>query len=273
MTSAECVALANALLPVVLAAARIQLGYFESGVAVQTKADTTPVTLADQESEAVILAGLAAIAPGIPVVAEEAMAAGTMPAIGERFFLVDPLDGTREFIAGRPEFTVNIALVERGVPVFGLVYAPAAGRLFVTLGPEQAIEALIAATSAVQRIDDLQPTTIRARQPDPAALVAVASRSHMTAATEAYLARFHIADRRQAGSSMKFCLIARGDADLYPRIGGKTCEWDIAAGHAVLAAAGGRVVQPDGSPMPYGRSAARFVNGDYVAWGREVVAG
>ena len=260
--------LCDALLPIVLQAGRVQLRYARSGFSVTEKSDKTPVTLADQESEAILLGGLAAIAPDVPVIAEEAMAAGQRPAIGERFFLVDPLDGTREFIAGRPEFTINIAFVVGQTPRFGLIYAPAAGRFFVTPAPNIAVEATLDVASPVTRLADVATRRIATRQAPTQGLVAIASRSHMTDATTRFLDRFPVSERRSAGSSLKFCLIARGDADMYPRIGGKTCEWDIAAGHAILAAAGGAVTTPDGAPLQYGKSAADFVNTDYVAWGQ-----
>jgi 3'(2'), 5'-bisphosphate nucleotidase len=258
--------LADALLPVALAAGRIQMGYFRAGAAVQTKADTTPVTVADQESEALILAALAQLAPGVPVIAEEAMAAGQMPDIGDTFFLVDPLDGTREFIAGRGEFTVNIALVRGTLPVFGLVYAPVTHELFVTTGPATAVRATVAPEAAAATLAGLGVNTIRVRRADPERVVVMASRSHMTPETEAFLSRFKVAERRAAGSSLKFCLVAAGEADLYPRAG-RTSEWDTAAGQAVLAAAGGKVTTFDGEVLRYGKAAERFRNPDYVAWG------
>jgi 3'(2'), 5'-bisphosphate nucleotidase len=258
--------LANALLPVALAAGRIQMGYFRAGASVQTKADTTPVTVADQESEALILAALAAIAPDVPVIAEEAMAAGRMPEIGDTFFLVDPLDGTREFIAGRGEFTVNIALVQGTVPVFGLVYAPVTHDLFVTTGADHAVRASVSPDAKATALSDITSETLHVRRADPKAVVVMASRSHMTPETEAFLAKFTVAERRSAGSSLKFCLVAAGEADLYPRAG-RTNEWDTAAGQAVLSAAGGKVTTFDGEILRYGKVADRFRNPDYVAWG------
>jgi 3'(2'), 5'-bisphosphate nucleotidase len=258
--------LADALLPVALAAGRIQMGYFRAGATVQTKADTTPVTVADQESEALILKALAQLAPHVPVIAEEAMAAGQMPAIGDTFFLVDPLDGTREFIAGRGEFTVNIALVRGTVPVFGLVYAPVTQDLFVTTGPATAVRAKVAPDDATATLTSVGARPIHVRQADPERVVVMASRSHMTPETEAFLTRFKVAERRSAGSSLKFCLVAAGEADLYPRAG-RTNEWDTAAGQAVLAAAGGKVTTFDGEILRYGKASERFRNPDYVAWG------
>ncbi len=258
--------LADALLPVALAAGRVQMGYFRAGALVQTKADTTPVTVADQESEALILAALAQLAPGVPVIAEEAMAAGQMPDIGNTFFLVDPLDGTREFIAGRGEFTVNIALVQGTTPVFGLVYAPVTHDLFLTTGPNTAVRAKVAPDDATATLTSISARPIQVRRADPERVVVMASRSHMTPETEAFLSRFKVAERRSAGSSLKFCLVAAGEADLYPRAG-RTNEWDTAAGQAVLAAAGGKVTTFDGEILRYGKSADRFRNPDYVAWG------
>jgi 3'(2'), 5'-bisphosphate nucleotidase len=258
--------LAEMLLPVALEAGRVQMHHFRQGVAVQTKSDATPVTAADQESEAVILAALARIAPSVPVVAEEAMADGEPPLIGATFFLVDPLDGTREFIAGRGEFTINIALVVDGHAVFGLVYAPVTHDLFVTTGPNSAVRAMVTPDSGITSLAAAGTTPIAARVPNPQALVALASRSHMNAETEAFLARYAIAERRSAGSSLKFCLVAAGEADVYPRAG-RTNEWDTAAGHAILSASGGRMTQLNGAPFRYGKSAERFRNPDYVAWG------
>jgi 3'(2'), 5'-bisphosphate nucleotidase len=216
----------------------------------------------------VLLAALKTCAPLVPVIAEESMAAGIQPDVTGTFFLVDPLDGTREFIAGRGEFTINIALIENGRPGFGLIFAPASGRLFVTVSPTESVEAIIDPTNGPERLDDMKTQPMRTRIAPAEGMVAIASRSHMTDATASFLKRFPIMDSRSAGSSMKFCLVARGDADIYPRINGKTCEWDIAAGHAILKAAGGDVTEPDGTPLRYAKVADRYVNGDFVAWGR-----
>ncbi len=257
---------ADALLPVALEAGRVQMHYFRRGVAIETKADASPVTVADQESEAVIIAALNRLAPSVPVIAEEAMAAGQKPLIGDVFLLVDPLDGTREFIGGRGEFTVNIALIDRGVPVFGLVYAPATHDFFVTKGPQAAVRTMIAPDSPAATLAEAGAKPIHARVAPAAGLTAIASRSHMNEATEAFLATLTIAERRSAGSSLKFCLIAAGEADVYPRVG-RTNEWDTAAGQAVLLAAGGRVTTFDGVPLRYGKADENFRNPDYVAWG------
>ena len=264
--------LADTLLPVVLAAARIQMRYFRAGTAVLTKTDASPVTVADQESEALIEKALAALAPNLPVVAEEAAAAGRVPKLngdaGQEFFLVDPLDGTREFIADRPEFTINIALIRDGAPRFGIIYAPALGVLYATLGDGDAIEALVKPTAAVTHFAELDATRIRSRAAPADGLVAIASRSHGTAGTEAFLGQYKVKRRTSAGSSLKFGELAKGAADIYPRLG-RTCEWDTAAGQAILVAAGGSVTTLDGVPLRYGKTADRFLNPDFVAWGRE----
>lgn len=262
----ELTGLVDQLLAPVLEAGAVEMRHYESGVAVQTKGDQSPVTIADQEAEEIILAALAKIAPRIPVIAEEAVSAGKIPAIGDTFFLVDPLDGTREFINKRGEFTVNVALIEAGVPVLGVVYVPALGELYATLAPGKAGLAKPTKYARPGTIAAAGFEEIRVREPRPESLTAVASRSHMTEETEAFLARYDIAERRDSGSSLKFCAIARGDADIYPRLA-PTMEWDIAAGHAVLAAAGGSVTTPDGAPFLYGKQGQGFRNGDFVAWG------
>jgi len=268
MKATDCRRLVEGLLPAVLAAGRIEMHHFAAGVAVETKADTTPVTIADHEAEAVLIEGLHKVAPGVPVIAEEAVAAGRMPEIRDAFFLVDPLDGTRAFIKRSPEFTINIGLVEGDRPVFGIIYAPALDGLFATLGPDEAVEARIAPDAHVARLDECQLTRLRTRRPDPKALVAFASRSHAAQSTEAFLARLPITETRKASSSLKFCLIAKGEADLYARLG-QTSEWDTAAGHAILAAAGGCVTTLDGGPLLYGKSSDGFANPHFVAWGRK----
>lgn len=261
-TRVDGVALALALIPVVQAAGRLQCGYRERGTAVITKADATPVTAADRESEALILAALARIAPDVPVIAEEASASGHKPIVADVAFLVDPLDGTREFIAGRPEFTVNIAFVASGVPVFGIVYAPACCELYVTMGRTPMHARL--APDADPATVDLAP--IRVRKPAPDALVALVSYSHPSPGTEAILARYAIAERRAAGSSLKFCRIAAGEGDIYPRVG-PTNAWDTAAAQAILEAAGGSLTTLDGAPLRYRDLGRATRNPDYIAWG------
>jgi len=218
---------------------------FTEGCAVDRKADDSPVTHADRESERLILAGLRGLCPTTPVVAEESVAAGNFPADpGSTFFLVDPLDGTREFIAGRPEFTVNIGLVRAGAPVLGVVYAPAASVLYAGR-PGQAERVTVDAQGgAVSR------QVISAR-PRTAHVSVVASRSHRVLETDRYIATLQQAEIVAVGSSLKFGLLAAGEADLYPRFG-RTMQWDTAAGGAVLRAAGGITETLDGRPLAYG---------------------
>jgi 3'(2'), 5'-bisphosphate nucleotidase len=267
MKAADCRRLVEGLLPAVLAAGRIEMRHVAAGVAVETKADTTPVTVADREAEAVLLEGLQQVAPGVPDIAEEAVAAGRIPEIGDAFFLVDPLDGTRAFIKGSPEFTINIGLVAGDRPVFGIIYAPALDSFYATLASDEAVAAHISPDAHATRLDACDFTRLHTRAPDPGALVAFASRSHASQSTEAFLARLPIAETRKASSSLKFCLIAKGEADLYARLG-QTSEWDTAAGHAILAAAGGCVTTVDGEPLRYGKSSEGFANPHFVAWGR-----
>jgi 3'(2'), 5'-bisphosphate nucleotidase len=229
------------------AGAAIMQVYDAPEMGVRAKGDATPVTAADEAADRLISAGLRAAFPGIPVVTEEEVASHSA-APAPRFFLVDPLDGTKEFVNRQGDFTVNIALVEAGLPVAGVVYAPAKQRLFYT-----------AAGGAVEEAGPHDPVAegplrpLRVADPDPAALRVVASKSHRDAATDAYICRYPVADFVAAGSSLKFCLVAAGEADLYPRLG-RTMEWDTAAGHAVLAAAGGIVVRfDDHAPLLYGK--------------------
>jgi len=269
MTQLDHRQLAEALLPAVLSAGAIQMRYYRDGVAIDHKDDSSPVTAADRDSEVVLVEALERAAHGMPVVAEEAMSAGAAPDVsaGGDFFLVDPLDGTREFINKRDEFTINIGLISGRRPVFGIVYAPALSDLYITLGAGEAVQAKVDPGSAATRLDDLALEPIRARQARHGALVALASRSHRSAETDEFLARYAVDSFIQAGSSLKFCVVARGDADLYPRLG-PTCEWDTAAGHAVLSAAGGSVTMLDGAPLQYGKSEDRWLNPFFVAWGQ-----
>lgn len=248
--------LLETLIPLARQAGKLVMDVYATDFAVRGKDDASPVTEADERAEAVILAGLAALTPDIPVVAEEAVAAGKLPAVGERFWLVDPLDGTKEFIRRNGEFTVNIALIEAGQPVLGVVLAPALGRLY---GGAVGVGAFVD--------DERGRRSIRCRVPPTEGITVVASRSHGDAAAlDAFLAGRKVAKQVSAGSSLKLCLVAAGEADLYPRLG-RTMEWDIAAGHAVLAAAGGRVTEVDGRPMAYAKP--DFANPHFVAWGFE----
>jgi 3'(2'), 5'-bisphosphate nucleotidase len=263
--------LAEDLLSVALAAARVQMSYFSSGVAVERKADHSPVTAADRQSEEIILEALARVAPGVAVIAEEAVTAGHIPELTGPFFLVDPLDGTNGFVKGRTAFTINIALIEDRRPTFGLVYAPALADFYVTLSREEAVNARLEPGTPAGSLAEAGFKPIRSRVPDPNALCALVSQSHLTRATERFLEGYNVIERKAVSSSLKFGLIARGEADLYPRVG-PTSEWDTAAGHAVLAAAGGTVTKLDGSPLLYGNADRGFVNPDFVAWGRAPLA-
>ena len=263
--------LAFRLMPAVLRAGARLLACRAEGVAAESKADGSPVSRADREAEAIILDALAAVAPGVPVVAEEAVSAGTIPDFDDVAFLVDALDGTREYIKGGDDFTVNVALVERGSPVFGIVFAPAGGRLFATLGAQRAVAARVPpGRLAMTGWPDF--TDIATAPPSAAGLRVLASRSHRSPATDAFLATVQVARQDAMGSSLKFGIIAAGEADLYPRLG-PTNAWDIAAGHAVLAAAGGVVTRLDGKPLTYLdksrlQHAEPFLNPSFAAWGR-----
>jgi len=238
--------------------------YGEPATEVHYKADASPVTLADHEAARAILAGLPALLPGVPVVCEETEASEMPSRIGARFVLVDPLDGTKEFIGKNGEFTVNIALIEDGRPVAGVVYAPAIQRLFSgwreSDGRTHAFEERGASLLKSSRPETWHP--IHVRRPGEEGLVVVASRSHRDASTEEYLKALRVKSFTSAGSSLKFCMVATGEADLYPRLG-RTMEWDTAAGQAVLEAAGGSVVRLEGTALLYGK--AGFENPHSVA--------
>jgi 3'(2'), 5'-bisphosphate nucleotidase len=227
---------------------------YRTDFGVSGKADASPVTEADLRAEKLILDGLRRLTPQLPIVAEEAVAAGHVPSVGSRFWLVDPLDGTKEFISRNGEFTVNIALVEEGVPALGVVLAPALRRLYAGgLGLGAFTE------------DEAGRRAIRCRAVPTEGLTVVASRSHGDAAAlDAFLNGRKVASLKNAGSSLKLCLVAAGEADLYPRLG-RTMEWDIAAGHAVLLAAGGSVADLRATPLRYGKPG--FDNPHFVASG------
>jgi 3'(2'), 5'-bisphosphate nucleotidase len=229
------------------------LSIVRRGFEIEAKSDRSPVTEADRAAELIILAALARAAPGVPVIAEEEVAAGRIPAHDDLYFLVDPLDGTKEFVRGGDDYTVNIGLIEARTPTLGVVYAPATGRLHAGRVGQGAW------------LDKGQgPKPIQTRAPGTE-LVAVASKSHFTQNTADYLAAAAGACAYVSiGSSLKFCLVAEGEADIYPRLS-PTSEWDTAAGHAVLLAAGGRVDGPEGAPLAYGKRA--FLNRAFVATG------
>lgn len=259
MTDVDDLALALARLA--SEAGRVVMEVYATDFQVRTKHDASPVSEADERAEALLVPGVQQLLPGVPVVAEEAVSRGELPAVDGELWLIDPVDGTREFASRNGDFTVNVALVRDGVPVAGVVYAPARQRLFV--GGTRAIYGSLTAGDA---LPEFAPMTTR---PYPAGgLVAVASRSHRDERTAAFLERLQPADTRSAGSSLKFCLIAAGEADVYPRFG-PTMEWDTAAGDAVLRAAGGTVVDETGAALRYGKVESVLRNGAFVGWGQE----
>ncbi len=248
------------LLQLARAAAREIMAIYGSDFAVRDKADLSPVTEADEKAERVILAGLREHFPDVPVVAEEQAAAGIVPLTAEDFFLVDPLDGTKEFVSRNGEFTVNIARIRNGVPVTGVVYAPACKMLYWG----EAGRAAVAEFGVEDSFASVQWKVCSVRQAPASGLTVIASRSHRDAETDAYLAKVKVAKLISAGSSLKFCKVACGAADLYPRFG-RTMEWDTAAGQAVLEAAGGKVVDVSGAPLRYGKRQRGFDNPGFIA--------
>jgi 3'(2'), 5'-bisphosphate nucleotidase len=225
---------------------------------VQRKADGSPVTEADHAAEAVIRAGLAALPAPLPIISEE-QPEHERPAVrSESYFLVDPLDGTREYVAGRDEYTVNIGLVSAGAPILGIITAPALGLIWRGIVGRGAERLEFSADKAAS------PQPIHTRSRPDGELILMVSRSHLDAPTEAYLASFPHTRRIGCGSSLKFCRLAEGVADHYPRLG-PTHDWDVAAGHAILVAAGGSVIEPDGAALRYGT--AKLLIPAFLAWG------
>jgi 3'(2'), 5'-bisphosphate nucleotidase len=247
-----------------LGAGRKVMEIFTEGCAVDHKADASPVTEADRASEEIILEGLRAAFPDMPCVAEEEASTGILPAdLGQAFFLVDPLDGTKEFVKRSGDFTVNIALVRDGVPEIGVVYAPCSRRFFSGRpGRAEMVDVGEAGEISARR-------AISVREGGPP-LTIVASRSHRTPETDSFIGKVDAGDIVSVGSSLKFCLLANGEADLYPRFG-RTMEWDTAAGDAVLRAAGGQTTTLDGKPLSYGKrnqpDDADFANPYFIARG------
>ncbi len=253
MTPATTAALVEALVELAHRAGEEILEVYASDAEAARKSDGSPVTEADTRAERVILDGLSDLTPDTPVVAEEQAAAGTVPDVsGGSFWLVDPLDGTKEFLSRNGEFTVNIALVEDGVPVLGVVHLPAIGSTYIGT-PEGAV-----------RHDADGEHVLRVRPVPADGYDVLTSRSHSDQATEDFLSSITVRERISAGSSLKLCRVAEGAADLYPRMG-RTMEWDIAAGHAVVLAAGGVVCRLDGEPLRYGKDG--FDNPAFVAYG------
>ena len=257
LDAAACVDLMDELTRIAAQAAEAILG-FAIDAGVRSKADGSPVTAADEAAEVIIRDGLNRFAPGVPVISEERAAREKpMPIAGGSYFLVDPLDGTREFIAGRDEYTINIALMTDGAPLFGIICAPALSDLWrgiVGRGAER--------LSFASRIK--APTPIHTRPRPESEAVVMVSRSHLETRTKSYVDGLPGATLVQSGSSIKFCRLAEGSADLYPRLA-PTHDWDIAAGHAILKAAGGSVTAPDGIPLVYGTN--DLLIPAFLAWG------
>jgi len=249
--------LADALTALVARAAAAILAIAPAALATRLKADHTPVTAADEAADAVIADGLARLLPGVAVVSEEGVRRGDAP--GDTFALVDPLDGTKEFVAGRDEYTVNVAIIAAGRPIAGFIAAPALGLMFRGIVGRGAERLPLAGGGGAA-------VAIRCRANPAGPLIAAVSRSHLDPNTTAFLDRLGVTRRITCGSSLKFCRIAEGAADVYPRFS-PTSEWDIAAGHAVVTAAGGIMTAPSGAPLPYGRASADFKVPGFVVWG------
>jgi 3'(2'), 5'-bisphosphate nucleotidase len=248
-------------LTAVIAHACTEIRKFSPGtVAQRLKPDKSPVTTADEISEATILDGLAQLLPGVPVISEESVHHSQATDLSTSFLIVDPLDGTREFIAGRDEFTVNLAIVTYGTPIAGIVAAPARNLIWRGVTGERAERLRLSADGA----DGAQ--AIHTRGWPAREAVAVVSRSHLDNATEGFLAALEPISRRASGSAIKFCEVAEGRADVYPRLA-TTCEWDVAAGHAIVVAAGGDVTKPQGNPLTYGHRTENFRVPAFIAWG------
>lgn len=252
-------ALSNVMRRLAQEAGEITLDFFEEGMRLDAdeKADGSPVTEADRRAEAHIIKELEDLFPGVPVVAEECMAAGVCPDLTgqEYFWLIDPLDGTREFVAGSMDYTVNIALIKHGAPHMGVIYAPALGEMYLTDGEG----------GATRWLEDTgTEKSIRVRRPSRSGLVVIASKNRGAAEIDKYLEEQKVEKIIRRGSSLKICAVAMGRADLYPGFGA-TCEWDTAAGHAILRAAGGDIVMLDGAPLTYGHADRKFINPSFIA--------
>ncbi|KAF2990337.1 3'(2'),5'-bisphosphate nucleotidase CysQ [Methylocystis sp. MJC1] len=226
------------------------------------KDDKSPVTEADERVEDYLLAALARDLPGVPIIAEEAAARGETAPHGEAFLLIDPIDGTREFLARSPEFTVNLALVVDGAPVAGAISAPAGSKVW--FGGVDSFMADAAPGGALPASQDWR--RLHTRKAPAQGMTALVSKSHLDPETEAFVARLPVAERMSVGSSLKFCAVAEGRADVYPRFG-PTMEWDTAAGDAILRAAGGVVLDPSGTPLRYNKSREKYRNGPFIVWG------
>ncbi len=269
MTIPQITELNRVFVPLSVEVGRLIMDFYNSGFEVEFKADDSPVTAADQAAEREIVNSLETHWPLIPIVAEEMCAAGIMPEASEIFFLVDALDGTKEFVQKRDEFTINIALIAGGTPYYGLVYTPARGELFICLDEKMAGYCLVPPevrdnghAQFVFEADKFEKISVR--DWPVTGPVAAVSRSHMDEDTTRFLKQNNVDESCTAGSSLKFCLLARGQADLYPRFS-PTMEWDTAAGHAVLLAAGGELLDMEGAPFLYGKFEQGYRNGGFFA--------
>jgi 3'(2'), 5'-bisphosphate nucleotidase len=261
-------ALIDGLTTIVSQAAAAILSIRVQALNTRTKADQSPVTAADEASEAIIMEGVARLMPGVPIISEEAVAGGSAGATTSDFVLIDPVDGTRELVAGRDEFAINLGLVRAGRPVFGIVAAPALALIWRTAASGGAERFRLPPGAAADAASEM--TAIRTRPMPKTSVVAAVSRSHFDAATDAFLARldarFGALTRLASGSAIKLCRVAEGSADVYPRLAA-THQWDVAAGHAILAAAGGTVTTPDGSTLAYPPGTAALRVPGFIAWG------
>ena len=260
ISTADAAKLIDELTAIVARACAVIRTLTAATVARQTKPDGSPVTAADVASEAEIMRGLAKLLPGVPVVSEE-MSDGQVPTdLGGSFIVVDPLDGTREFLAGSDQFTVNVAIVTGGTPIAGIIAAPNHGQVWRGIAGAKAERLRLLADGAERA------QAIHCRRWPSQGAVAAMSRSHLDPATEAFLARLEPIARRPSGSAIKFCHIAEGAIDVYPRLA-TTCEWDVAAGHALVAAAGGIVTAPQGTALTFGHAERNFRVPSFIAWG------
>ncbi|WP_036282960.1 3'(2'),5'-bisphosphate nucleotidase CysQ [Methylocystis sp. ATCC 49242] len=255
---AELVVAAGALAMEVLARPEIES---------QLKSDKSPVSEADERIEEYLWAELARALPGVPIIAEEAAARGETMSHGDAFLLIDPIDGTREFLARSPDFTVNLGLVIDNQPTVGAIFAPVQGRVWFAGAHGFAADA--APGGALPAAQDWH--ALRTRPRPAQGLTALVSKSHLDEETKEFLTRYPVSERVGMGSSVKFCIVAEGAADVYPRFG-RTMEWDTAAGDAILRAAGGVVLDPTGGPLRYGKAADHYRNGSFIAWGDPAAA-
>jgi 3'(2'), 5'-bisphosphate nucleotidase len=251
-------ALVEGLTRAVADAAEAILAIGRDAIDIRTKANATPVTAADERSQSLLVDAVARLMPGTDVVAEEMASLPAFP--GDPFVLIDPLDGTKEYVAGSSEYTVNLAVIAGGRPVAGFLAVPAAGTLYRGLAGRGAQRLRLTAG----RIGEPEP--IRTRAAPGAGLIGTVSRSHLDPRTVALLERLGVTTRLPCGSALKFCRIAEGAADIYPRLA-TTCEWDVAAGHALVEAAGGAITGPQGAPLRYGNAAAQYRIDAFIAWG------